>query len=140
MMSPKQTFSDAERVAMQERARELTGSSGVGEQAVLAKIAAMDEADRVIAERLHALVKAYAPQLTPKTWYGMPAYANQEGKVVCFFQAASKFKTRYATLGFSDQAQLDTGKMWPTTYALTQLTADEEGAIAELLKRAAGIV
>ena len=113
----KKGFSDFERAAMKERAKELMAESD-GESAVLAKIAEMSEPDRAMAKRLHALIKASAPSLSPKTWYGMPAYANKDGKVVCFFQSAHKFKTRYATFGFSDKANLDEGAMWPTTFAL----------------------
>ena len=122
---------------MRERAYEQKAAvkGGDGEAEVLAKIAEMPEADRVMAERLHALVKKTAPQLSPRTWYGMPAYAL-DGKVVCFFQSGQKFKTRYATLGFSERAKLDEGSMWPVYYALTELTAVEETRIAELLKRA----
>src|SRR5439155_20072408 len=108
-----------------------------GESDVLAKIAAMQKPDRAIAKRLHAIIKASAPTLSPKTWYGMPAYA-QDGKVVCFFQSAQKFKTRYATLGFSDQANLDDGSMWPTAFALRELTAVEEAKIGALVKKAVG--
>jgi uncharacterized protein YdhG (YjbR/CyaY superfamily) len=106
-----------------------------GEADVLAKIAEMQDADRVMAEKLHALIRANAPALSPKTWYGMPAYAR-DGKVVCFFQSAEKFKARYATLGFSDEARLDDGALWPVAFALTQLTAKEESRIVELVKRA----
>jgi uncharacterized protein YdhG (YjbR/CyaY superfamily) len=124
---------------MRERARELKsagrGGKADGESDVLAKIAEMPKADRVIAERLHALIKASAPALSPKTWYGMPAYAK-DGKVVCFFQSADKFKSRYATLGFSDTANLDKGAMWPTSFALKELTAAEEKKIAALVKKA----
>jgi len=127
-------FTAEERAAMKERVRELKGA-GDGETAVLEKIAAMSEPDRALAKRLHAIVRANAPDLTPKLWYGMPAYARGE-KVVCFFQDARKFKTRYATLGFSDKAKLDDGTMWPTTYALTELTAGTEARIAALVKRA----
>ena len=102
---------------------------------MLAKIAEMSDSDRAIAERLHAVIKANAPALTPKLWYGMPAYAR-DGKVVCFFQSAAKFKTRYATLGFSDEANLDEGAMWPTSYALTELTADDEARIGALVQQA----
>lgn len=130
-----QTFSDEERAAMRERASELR-DSGDGERAVLAAIAKMPEPDRSMAKRLHAIVKASAPTLSPKTWYGMPAYANQDGKVVCFFQSAQKFKARYATFGFSDQARLDQGSMWPTSFALMKLTAAEEAKIAALVKKA----
>jgi len=120
---------------MKERAGELKAGKGDGEAAVLAKIAEMPDADRAMAERLHEVVKASAPSLSPKTWYGMPAYA-QDGKVVCFFQSAAKFKSRYATVGFSDSANLDEGAMWPTSYALTDLSGREEAKIAALLKQA----
>ena len=129
-------FSDEERAAMKERAQELMVNKADGENAVLAKIAAMQGPDRALGERLHAIIKASAPALSPKTWYGMPAYANKDGKVVCFFQSAQKFKTRYATFGFSDAANLDQGAMWPTTFALTKLTAAEEAKIAALVKKA----
>ncbi len=130
-------FTDEERAAMKERARELKTEAGKagGEADVLAKIAEMAEPDRTMAERLHALIKASAPALSPRTWYGMPAYAR-DGKVVCFFQSAQKFKTRYATLGFSDEANLDEGTMWPTAYALTELTAADEARISALVKKA----
>ena len=136
-------FTEDERAAMKERARELKaetrGSGGKtdGEGEVLAKIAEMPDADRVLAERVHAVVRASAPDLTPRTWYGMPAYAR-DGKVVCFFQSAHKFKARYATLGFSDSAKLDDGAMWPTSFALTRLTAAEEKKIRALLEKAVG--
>jgi uncharacterized protein YdhG (YjbR/CyaY superfamily) len=135
-------FTDAERSAMKERAQELKAEARAGKQkadgenAVLAKIAQMPEADRALAERLHAVVKASAPALAPKLWYGMPAYANQDGKVVCFFQAASKFKTRYASFAFCDVANLDDGSMWPTGFGLKQVTAAEEAKIAALVKKA----
>jgi uncharacterized protein YdhG (YjbR/CyaY superfamily) len=137
------TFSDEERVAMKERAQELKAAGRRGahadkadeESAVLAKIAEMPESDRTIGERLHALVKASAPGLSPRLWYGMPAYAK-DGKVVCFFQSAQKFKTRYATFGFSDKANLDEGAMWPTAFALPELTADDEARIGALVKKA----
>jgi uncharacterized protein YdhG (YjbR/CyaY superfamily) len=135
-------FTDEERAAMKERAQELKAArrgpragKADGESDVLAKIAEMPEADRAIAERLHALVKASAPALSPRTWYGMPAYAK-DGKVLCFFQSAHKFKARYATFGFSDKANLDEGAMWPTSFALKELTAAEEAIISELLKKA----
>jgi uncharacterized protein YdhG (YjbR/CyaY superfamily) len=136
-------FTDEEKAAMQERAQELKAaarrgpraSKADGENDVLAKIAEMPQPDRGMAERLHALIKATAPALSPRTWYGMPAYAS-DGDVICFFQSGQKFKTRYSTLGFSDKANLDEGTMWPTSYALKQLTADEEAKIAELVKRA----
>lgn len=140
------TFSDEERAAMKERAQEQKtatrrgprgGKADDGESDVLAKIAEMPETDRIMAERLHAIVKASAPALAPKLWYGMPAYAR-DGKVVCFFQAAQKFKTRYATLGFSDDAHLDDGTMWPTAFGLTELTAADEARIRALVKQAAG--
>jgi uncharacterized protein YdhG (YjbR/CyaY superfamily) len=136
-------FTDEERAAMKERAQELKADARRGPRAdkadgegdVLAKIAAMQEPDRAMAKRLHAIIKASAPALSPKTWYGMPAYAKG-GKVVCFFQSAQKFKTRYATFGFSDKANLDEGAMWPTAFALTELTAAAEARIAALLKKA----
>jgi uncharacterized protein YdhG (YjbR/CyaY superfamily) len=130
-------FTKEERAAMRERARELKEAAGKadGEAAVLAKIAEMPKADRVMAERIHALVKATAPDLAARTWYGMPAYAK-DGHVVCFFKSAHKFKSRYATLGFSDKANLDEGLMWPTDFALKELTGAEETRIAELVKKA----
>jgi uncharacterized protein YdhG (YjbR/CyaY superfamily) len=136
-------FTAEERDAMKERARELKaaarrsprGKKADEEADVLAKIAEMPEPDRAMAERIHAVIKASAPDLSPRTWYGMPAYAK-DGKVVCFFQSAQKFKSRYATLGFSDTANLDDGAMWPTAFALTELTADSEARIGELVKRA----
>jgi uncharacterized protein YdhG (YjbR/CyaY superfamily) len=142
-------FTAEERAAMKDRANELkaAGRRGSragqanktdktdGESEVLAKLAEMDEPDRVLGERLHAIIKASAPSLSPKTWYGMPAYA-QDGKIICFFQPAQKFNTRYATLGFSDKANLDDGTMWPTTYALTELTAADEARIAALVEQA----
>jgi uncharacterized protein YdhG (YjbR/CyaY superfamily) len=135
----KDTFSAEERAAMKERARELKAakSKADGESELLAKIAEMPKADRVMAERLHAIVTASAPDLAPKTWYGMPAYADKDGKIVCFFRNASKFKDRYATFGFNDAANLDEGSMWPTSYALTELTAADEKKIAALVKKAA---
>ena len=135
-------FTAEERAAMKERAAELKAearrgkSKADGESDVLAKIAEMPKPDREMAQRIHALVKASAPELSPKTWYGMPAYANKAGKVVCFFQSADKFKARYATLGFSDQAKLDDGAMWPTSFALTKLTKADEARIAALVKQA----
>ncbi len=125
-----------EREAMKDRLKELRGSKGDGESDVLAKIAEMPKEDRAIAERLHAIVKACAPTLAPKTWYGMPAYAR-DGNVVCFFQSAGKFKARYATLGFSDKANLDNGDMWPSSYALNEMTAAVEKKITALVKKAA---
>ena len=137
-------FSEAERKAMQERARELELEAGQGklkgkakmEKELLDKIAEMPEPDRSMAERIHALVQEHAPALTPKTMYGMPAYANADGKVVCFFQAASKWETRYATLAFEDKANLDEGTMWPTMFAIKELNAANEKRVAELIKRA----
>ena len=136
-------FTDEERGAMKERARELKAATRRGsrgkvvdeEGALLEKIAEMSDSDRAMAERLHAVITASAPGLSPKLWYGMPAYAR-DGKVVCFFQPAQKFKTRYATLGFNDAAELDDGTMWPTAFALTELTAADEARIAELVKKA----
>jgi uncharacterized protein YdhG (YjbR/CyaY superfamily) len=133
-------FTDDERAAMKERAQELKAQAqkADGERSVLQKIAEMQGQDRAMAKRLHEIVKASAPELSPKTWYGMPAYANKDGKVVCFFQSAQKFDARYATLGFSDKANLDEGAMWPTSFALKELTAAEEARIGALVKRAAG--
>ena len=133
-------FTPEERAAMRERAQELKAAGrraakATEESDVLAKIAAMPEPDRTIGERLHAIIKASAPVLSPKLWYGMPAYAK-DGDVVCFFQGAQKFKTRYSTLGFSDKANLDEGPMWPTAFALTKLTAADEAKISELVKKA----
>ena len=136
-------FTDEERVAMKERAQELKAAArrgpradkADGESALLAKIAAMPAPDRAMSKRLHAVIKASAPVLSPKLWYGMPAYAK-DGKVVCFFQSAQKFKTRYATFGFSDEANLDEGAMWPTAFALKELTAADEARIAALVKKA----
>jgi uncharacterized protein YdhG (YjbR/CyaY superfamily) len=134
-------FTNEERAAMKERAKELKAearankSKAAGESDVLAKIAEMREPDRALGERLHAIVKASAPVLSPKTWYGMPAYAK-DGKVVCFFQSAEKFNSRYATFGFSDKANVDEGSMWPTAFALTELTAADEATIAALVKKA----
>ncbi len=136
-------FTDAERAAMKERAQELKAEArrgpradqADGESAVLAKIGEMPEPDRAMAKRLHAIIRTSAPALSPKTWYGMPAYAK-DSKVVCFFQSAQKFKSRYATFGFSDEANLDEGAMWPTSFALKELTAVEEARIAALVKKA----
>ena len=136
-------FTAEERAAMKERAQELKAAGrrspraakADGERDVLAKIAEMSEPDRVMAERLHAIIKASAPALSPRTWYGMPAYAK-DGKVVCYFQSAQKFKTRYATFGFSDKANLDEGATWPVAFALKELTAAEEARIAALVKQA----
>ena len=142
---PSETFTAEERAAMQERAKELKagarrgarGKKADGEQDVLAKIAEMEETDRALAEGLHAVVAEHAPQLAPKTWYGMPAYAR-DGKVVVFFQAAKKFGSRYATLGFSDQARLDDGDLWPSAYGVTAWTDEVERRVVELVRRAAG--
>jgi uncharacterized protein YdhG (YjbR/CyaY superfamily) len=147
-MSPKKSttatktkptgFTAEERAAMKERARELKAqkSKADGEADVLAKIAQMKGADRTMAKRIHEIVTENAPDLMPRTWYGMPAYANKDGKVVCFFRDAKKFKDRYATFGFNDSAKLDRGAMWPTSFALKELTAAEEKQIAGLVKRA----
>ena len=141
--SASETLTPEELAALKETVKERKaaarrGRAGKadGEADVLAKIAEMPESDRAIAERIHAVVKASAPALAPKTWYGMPAYANDDGKVVCFFQAADKFKARYATFGFNDDANLDEGSMWPTSWALTKLTAADEAKIAALVKKA----
>jgi uncharacterized protein YdhG (YjbR/CyaY superfamily) len=134
-------FTAQERAAMKERARELKAEARAskdreaGERDALAKIAALPEPDRAMAERIHAIVTASAPELAPKTWYGMPAYAR-DGKIVCFFTPASKFNARYATFGFNEDAHLDDGTMWPTSFALTELTADAEARIAALVKKA----
>jgi len=134
-------FTDEERAAMKERAKELKAEERAnknrvaGESDLLAKIAEMQEPDRGMAERLHAIIKASVPELSPKTWYGMPAYAK-DGKVVCFFQSAKKFNSRYATFSFSDKANLDEGAMWPTSFALKELTATEEAKISALVKKA----
>jgi uncharacterized protein YdhG (YjbR/CyaY superfamily) len=139
MSTKSKGFTDEERAAMKERARELKAEGRAdkadGESAVLAKIAEMQGPDRAIAERLHTLITASAPALSPKTWYGMPAYAK-DGKVVCFFQSAEKFKSRYATFGFNDSANLDEGAMWPTAFALKELTAAAEARIGALVKKA----
>jgi uncharacterized protein YdhG (YjbR/CyaY superfamily) len=135
-------FTDEERAAMKERAKELKAEARAnkkkaeGESDLLQKIAEMPEPDRAMAERLHEIVKASAPDLSPKTWYGMPAYANKDGKVLCYFQGAQKFNSRYATLGFNDAANLDEGAMWATSFALKELTATEEAKIGALVKRA----
>jgi uncharacterized protein YdhG (YjbR/CyaY superfamily) len=128
-------FTDEERAAMKERIQELKADKADGEGTVLAKIAEMPEPDRAMGKRLHAIIKASAPALSPRLWYGMPAYAK-DGKVVCFFQSAHKFKSRYATFGFNDDANLDEGAMWPTSFALTELTAAEEAKIGALVKKA----
>jgi uncharacterized protein YdhG (YjbR/CyaY superfamily) len=137
-----QGFTDEEKAAMKERAKELKAEARTsknkaeGENAALAAIAAMPEPDRSMAARLHEIIKANAPALSPKTWYGMPAYADKDGNVICFFQNASKFNARYATLGFNDKANLDEGAMWPTSFALKELNAAEEARIAALVKKA----
>lgn len=139
---PSTGFTDEERAAMKERAEELKAEARMdkdrtkGEQAVLEKIAEMPEPDRAMAERLHVIITTIAPDLSPKTWYGMPAYANKEGKVVCFFTAASKFQERYASFGFNAVANLDDGDMWPTSFALKALSPSVEEEIATLVKRA----
>jgi uncharacterized protein YdhG (YjbR/CyaY superfamily) len=137
-------FTDQEKAAMKERAKELKAEARAnknkaeGESDVLAKIAELKGTDRSMAKRIHEIVKASAPSLSPKTWYGMPAYANKDGKIICFFTAASKFNARYATLGFNDDANLDEGAMWPTSFALKELNASEEAKIAALVKKAVG--
>jgi len=137
-------FTDEEKAAMKNRAQELKAEARAnkdkaeGENAVVAAIAAMKEPDRSMAKRIHAIIKDSAPTLSPKTWYGMPAYANKDGKVVCFFQTAQKFNTRYATLGFNDAANLDEGVLWPVAFALKKLTATEEAKISALVKKAVG--
>ena len=138
-----QTWTDDEKEAMKARAKEMRAEArrgaekADGEKDLLAKVAEMPESDRIIAERIHAVVMASAPELSPKTWYGMPAYAR-DGNVVCFFQSAAKFKSRYATLGFNNASQLDDGHMWPVAFALTKLTAADETRIAALVKQAVG--
>jgi uncharacterized protein YdhG (YjbR/CyaY superfamily) len=134
-----QGFTAEEKAAMRERARELKQSKSreAGERAVREKIAEMPDDDRAMAERIHEIITTTAPELVPKTWYGMPAYAK-DGKVICFFQSASKFKTRYATFGFNEDAKLDDGVMWPTSFALTALTPEAEERIADLVRRAVG--
>lgn len=144
-MSPKKDtqkskgFTDEEKAAMKNRARELKAEAekADGESAALAAIAAMKEPDRSMAKRIHAIIKGSAPTLLAKTWYGMPAYANKDGKIVCFFQTAQKFNTRYSTFGFNDAANLDEGVMWPVAYALKEMTAAEEKKLAALVKKAA---
>jgi uncharacterized protein YdhG (YjbR/CyaY superfamily) len=138
---PAQGFSDEEKAAMQERARELaegTGKTVQGEGAVMAKIAEMPEPDKTLAKRVHEIVMAAAPGLKPRTWYGFPAYANKDGKVVWFFHGAARFKERYSTLGFNTAANLDEGNMWPTSWALKEITPAEEARIAALVKKAVG--
>ena len=131
-------FSDEEKAAAKERVRELKKATSreEGERDLLQKIAEMSEHDRAMAKRLHALITANAPDLAPKTWYGQPAYADKDGKIICFFQPASKFKTRYATFGFNDSARLDEGSMWPVAFALKELTAADEAKITALVKKA----
>ena len=135
-------FTDEEKAAMKERAKELKAEARAnrnkaeGESDVLGKIAELQGSDRSIARRIHEIIKDSAPSLSPKTWYGMPAYANRDGKIICFFTPASKFNSRYATLGFNDDAHLDEGEMWPTSFALKKLTATEEAKIAALVKKA----
>ena len=139
-MSPtkkNEGFTAEEKAAMRARAKELK-SKAEGEEAVLSALAGMSPADRALGKRIHAIVKETAPDLTPKTWYGMPAYANKDGKVVLFFRDAGKFKERYAMLGFNDRANLDDGSMWPVAFALTKLTAADEAKIRTLVKRAVG--
>jgi uncharacterized protein YdhG (YjbR/CyaY superfamily) len=131
-----EVFTAEEQAALKETARERKAGKVDGETAVLEKIAEMKGSDREMAERIHAIVKASGPSLSPKTWYGMPAYANKDGKVVCFFTSAQKFNSRYATFGFNDDANLDEGNMWPTAFALTKLTAADEKKIAALVKKA----
>lgn len=136
-------LSDDEKAAMKERTKELKAEArgakarAEGESALLEKVAEMEGTDRTLAARIHEIVTANAPELTPKTWYGMPAYANKDGKVVCYFKAAAKFKMRYAQFGFEDPANLDDGTMWPTVFAVTQLSAAHEQQLAELVKKAA---
>ncbi len=129
-------FSDEEKAAMRERARELREGKTEGESVVLAAITKLPEPDRSLAKQVHEIIKKTTPKLIPKTWYGFPAYATNDGKVVCFFQYASKFKTRYSTLGFSDKANLDEGNFWPVTYAITKITPAVEAKIAALVKQA----
>ena len=135
-------FSDEEKAAMKERAKELKAEERAnrdraeGEKDVLAKIAEMPGADRAMAKRIHEIIKASAPALSPKTWYGMPAYANKDGKIICYFTAAAKFNSRYATFGFNDDANLDEGTMWPTSFALKKMTAADEAKITALVKKA----
>ncbi|KRD74586.1 DUF1801 domain-containing protein [Lysobacter sp. Root983] len=138
--TPSKAFSAEERAAMKERAKELKAqaSKAESEKDLIAKIGEMPPADRAIAKKLHGIVTEVAPHLFPKTWYGMPAYANEDGKILCFLQAASKFGSRYATFGFNDVAQLDDGEMWPTAFALKSLDAAEEKKIRALLKKALG--
>lgn len=131
-----ESFTDEERAAMKERVEELRGGPVLGEKPVLDKISQMQEPDKSMAKRIHALMKETAPELLPRTWYGMPAYTDKDGKVICFFQSGHKYKSRYCTLGFQDAAKLDEGDMWPTGFALKELTAAEESKIIELVKKA----
>lgn len=131
-----ESFTDEERSAMSERVKELRGGPVLGKKPVLDKIASMQEPDRSMAKRIHELMKEVAPELKPRTWYGMPAYTNKDGKVICFFQSGIAYKSRYCTFGFQDAATLDEGNMWPTGYALTKLTSVEEKKIAELVRKA----
>ena len=135
-LTPEELAALKETVQERKAARRGRSSTEDGEADVLAKIKEMPKSDRVMAERIHAIVKASAPELSPRTWYGMPAYANEDGKVICFFTAADKFKSRYASFGFNDDAHLDQGAMWPTAWALTKLTAADEAKIARLVKKA----
>ncbi len=135
-MTDNKNFSEEERAAMKERILELRADKKDGEGAVLAKIAEMPEPDKTMAARIHEIVKENAPNLSPKTWYGMPAYANKDGKVICYFKTASKYKQRYSDFGFLETANLDEGNMWPDTFAITKLTDSEEKKIAELVKKA----
>lgn len=132
------TFTDEERAAMKERVNELRGGKVLGEKAVLDKIAGMNEPDKSMALRIHEIIKKAAPDLKPRTWYGMPAYTNKDGKVICFFQSGHSYKSRYCTFGFQDAAKLDEGNMWPTGFALVKLTEAEEKKIGELVKKALG--
>ena len=134
-VASRKAFTEEERGAIRDRVQEMKAGKGEGESVVLAKIAEMREPDRAMAKRLHAIIKGSAPALSPRTWYGMPAYAK-DGEVVCFFQPAQKFKTRYATFGFSDSANLDEGALWPVAFALKELTATEEARISALVKKA----
>lgn len=133
-----ESFTDEERAAMKERVEELRGGPVLGEKPVLDKIASMQEPDRTMAKRIHELMKENAPELSPRTWYGMPAYTDKDGKVICFFQSGHSYKSRYCTFGFQDAAKLDEGNMWPTGFALKELTSTEEVKIIDLVKKAIG--
>lgn len=135
-MSKNSQFTEEERAAMSERVKELRGGPVLGEKPVLDKIASMQEPDRSMAKRIHELMKEIAPELKPRTWYGMPAYTDKEGKIICFFQSGIQYKSRYCTFGFQDAAQLDEGNMWPTGFALKKLTSAEEKKITDLVKKA----